>query len=272
MKVVIYVGHHPVLGAGAVFTGPLDLCEFDVVGGFLGRPLETVKAETSDLPVPAEAELAIEGTINPRNMETDGPFAEFTGYYGEVAKCYIINVDTVTRRTDMIYNDLSVGCWEHSQLNTLGATAAVHDAVARVVPTVKHVYLPPSGKGVLTAYISIPKRIEGEAKRAGMAAINSIPPVRMAVVVDEDINVYSEQEVMWAVATRTTPDQDIDIMTRVPGSILDPTSYSELRPERGQMTSKMIIDATRPLGLPFPHKIEWPEDLWRTLKLEDYFG
>ena len=270
MEVVVYVGHHPALAIGAEFTGPIDVCEYDVAGGYLGQPVEVVKAETVDIPVPAYAEIAIEGIINFRKMGTDGPFAEWTGYYGEQSACYIIQVTAITMRQDAIYHNIAAGCWEHPMLNTIGFTGAVYDAVARVVPSVKNIYMPPSGRGVIIAYISIRKRIEGEAKRAALAAINSAASVKIAVVVDEDIDVYNEEEVLWAVATRMCPDLDIDILPRITGGKLDPTAYDETRLKKGTMTSKMIIDATKPVGLPFATRITPPEELWKSMRLEDY--
>jgi UbiD family decarboxylase len=99
--------------AGAEFTGPIDVCEYDVAGAYLDEPLEVVKAETVDIPVPAFAEVVIEGVIDPRKMDMDGPFAEWTGYYGERSECYIIQITGMTMRRNAIYHDLTAGCWEH---------------------------------------------------------------------------------------------------------------------------------------------------------------
>ena len=270
MEIAVYVGHHPAVTAGAEFTGPIDVCEYDVAGAYLDEPLEVVKAETVDIPVPAYAEIVIEGLIDTRKMDMDGPFAEWTGYYGERSECYIIQVTGMTMRRNAIYHDLTAGCWEHPMLNSIGFTGAVYDAVARVVPSVKNVYLPPSGRGVIIAYISIAKRIEGEGKRVALAAINSAASVKIAVVVDEDINIYNEEEVLWAVATRVCPDLDIDIIPFLAGGKLDPTAYDETRMKKGAMTSKMIIDATKPVSLPFPTRIAPPEELWERMRLKDY--
>ena len=270
MEVVVYVGHHPLLAVSAEYTGSIDVCEFDVAGGYLRKPLEVVKAETVDIPVPAYAEIAIEGEIDPNEAGIDGPFAEWTGYYGEQSECYILHVKAITRRRDAIYHDLAAGCWEHPMLNTIGFTAAVYDAVARVVPSVKNVYLPPSGHGVIISYISIAKRFEGEAKRAGLAAVNSAPSAKIAVIVDEEIDVYNEEEVIWALATRVCPDIDIEFIPRIAAGKLDPTAYDMTRLKRGGLNTKMIIDATKPMDTPFPTMITPPEKLWESMKLENY--
>jgi 2,5-furandicarboxylate decarboxylase 1 len=111
--------------------------------------------------------------------------------------------------------------------------------------------------------------------RAALAAVNNdVNSIRTAVVVDEDIDVYNEEEVQWAVSTRVTPDIDIIFLPRVAGCPLAPTSYDEERLKRevsgGTMNTKMVIDATRPVNLPFATRVTPPKDLWNSMKLGDY--
>jgi len=270
MDVAIFVGHHPAVVMGSLTAGDIDENEFELMGGFLGEPIRVTPAETVDLPIPADAEIVIEGTIDPQNMVTDAPFAEWPGYYGIKRPCYLIEVKCITMRHDAIYHDLANSQREHCVSAALGFTSTIYDTIRAVVPTVKDVYLPFSGRHNMIAYISIAQRVPGEAKRAALAAINVYPPVRIAVVVDEDINVYDEEEVLWAIVTRATPESDIDILTRVIGSPLNPTSYDETRLKRGTMVSKMIVDATKSVELPFPTRVTPPKDLWDSIKLEDY--
>lgn len=154
--------------------------------------------------------------------------------------------------------------------SALGKTSMVYNSIKNVVPTVKDVYLPFSGRVNMIGYISIAKRVPGEGKRAALAAINSMDTLRLAVVVDEDIDIYDEEQVLWAIATRTTPDVDVNIIPGVLGCPLNPTSYNETRTKRGTMNSKMIIDATKPVEQPFPTMVTPREDLWKSMKLEDY--
>ena len=270
MEVAIFIGHHPAVALGSLFQGDMDANELELMGGILGEPLEVTQAETVDLLVPAYAEIVIEGTIDPQNMITDGPFAEWEGYYGIELKCYLIQVTCITMRQDAIYHDLAPSQREHVTASVLGKTNIVYKAVKSVVPTVKEVYLPYSGRQNIIAYVSITKRVPGEGMRAALAAVNAMDVTKIAVVVDEDIDVYNEEEVLWAIATRTTVDLDISILPRVLGDPLSPTSYDEARLKRGQMISKMIIDATKPVELPFPTRVTPPRDLWNSMKLEDY--
>jgi len=270
MEVAIFVGHHPAVVMGSLSAGDINENELEVMGGFLEEQLRVTSAETVDLPVPADAEIVIEGTIDPRNMVTDAPFAEWMGYYGIERPCYLIEVKCMTMRHDAIYHDLAPSQREHCVAHVLGYTSVIYDAVRSVVPTVKDVCFPFSGRHELIVYVSIAQRVPGEAKRAALATLNRLSPTRIAVVVDEDIDVYNEEEVTWAIATRVTPDLDIITIPRVLGGALTPTAYDETRLKRGPMDSKMIIDATKPVELPFPTRVTPPKDLWSSMRLEDY--
>ena len=272
MEVVIFIGHHPAVGIGSVVRGSLDRNELEVMGALLGEPLQVTTAETVDLPVPAYAEIAIEGVIDPRNWITDGPFAEYTGYYGESKSSNLIQVTGITMRKDAIFHDLDPGHREHNLCGVLAKESITYDAVKRLVPTVKAVYTPSSGCNVFHTYVSIKKCLQGEGKLAGLAALSEDVSLKVAVVVDEDIDVYNEEEMLWAIATRVTADLDISIIPGVTGQNLDPTRYDETRHERdgGYMVSKMIIDATKPVDLSFPTRITLPEELWNSMSLDDY--
>ncbi len=270
MEIVIAVGHHPAVTMGAITHGGMDVNELELMGGLLGEPLEVTSAETVDLPVPARAEIAIEGIIDPRNMVTDGPFAEYSGYYGLTHPCYLIKVTAITMRKDAIYHDLDPAHREHTLSEALPSMCHVYDVVKRAVPTVQAVYRPYGGTGVYHVYISIKKRIQGEGKFAGLAALSAGPATKLVVVVDEDIDVYNEEEVLWAIATRVEADIDVSIIPWVAGAHLDPSCYDETRFKRGSMTTKMIIDATRPVELPFATRITPPRALWESMSLDNY--
>ena len=89
-------------------------------------------------------------------------------------------------------------------------------------------------------------------------------------VVDDDIDVYNEEEVIWAVLTRATADKDVMFLPGLIGGPLNPTSYNETRLERGTMNTKWIIDATKSVELPFANRVDPPKELWDAMKLEDY--
>ena len=163
MEVVTFLGHHPAvaMAAGAYRSSRMDGDEFELMGALLGESLEVTPAATVDLPVPARAEIAIEGIIDPTKMDTEGPFSEGAGYYGEERPCYIIQVTAITMRRDAIYNDLYPIHQEHNLVGQLGREANIYDAVKRAVPGVKAVHVGPDRQcGKLLIYVSIKKQRE----------------------------------------------------------------------------------------------------------------
>jgi 2,5-furandicarboxylate decarboxylase 1 len=270
MEVVIFIGHHPATCLGSVSSSGIDINELEVMGGYLGESLEVTQCETVELPVPARAEIAIEGVIDPSKMETDGPFAEWMGYYGEVYDCYIIQINAMTMRRDAIYHDLDSSHIEHNFMFGIGGRSNTYEAVKKVAPTVKDVYLPSYGGGQLIVYVSIKKRVPGEGKRAAWAALNSHANRKIAVVVDDDVDVYNDEEVWWAVATRCRPDVDIDIVPHIASALRDPTSYDETGLKRGNLNAKILIDATKPVELPFATRITPDPASWQRISLEEY--
>ena len=271
MAVVIYLGHHPSVVMGSMYSGPQDSNELEVIGGLLGEPLRMTQCETVDLPVPADAEIAIEGVINPKEMSTDGPFAEFMGHYGEGDKpAFIIKITAITMRRDAIYHDLDPAHYEHNLACVLGFESPIYDGVKRMIPTMKGVHLPRGGNYTYHVYVSIKKTSIGQGKLAGLAALGSGTHVKTCIVVDDDIDIYDDNEVLFALATRMVPGRDISIIENSAGNHLDPSAMDETRLKHGPMQDALIIDATKPLTLPTFTRITPPEDLWASMKLEDY--
>ncbi len=275
MEAAIYLGHHPAVDLAAVSRVPLGESEFEIAGGFLGEPLRVVKGETVDLPVPADAEIVIEGIIDPSKMSTDGPYAEYSGYYGEKRPCYIIDVTCITMRKDAIFHHVDTAHREHNLWVGLPYEATVYDVIKRRVPTLKAVHGPVSGCCIYHYYISIAKRAMGEGMVAGLLAIGADVNSKLAIVVDEDIDVFNEAEVMWAVATRVAWDKQVTIIPKVTQGPIDPRCYSEEGLDyeteyQGELIAKVIIDATKPVKLPYSNRITPPKDLWESMKLEDY--
>ena len=270
MEVALVIGHHPAAVMGSCVSGSIDLDEYEVMGGLLGEPLEVVKAKTVDLYVPADAEVVLEGIIHPKTEVDDGPFAEFAGYYGRVMPAYVIEITAITMRKDAIWHDLDPAHCEHNLSGVLSFESAYFSAVKRVVPSVTGVHLPPSGCCLFTVYIQIKKRVMGEANLAAMVALGAVFMGKMVIVVDDDIDIYNEREVMWAVATRVQGDKNITIIPNVSGSHLDPLAYDEDRINKGSMTTKVIIDATKPIGKEFSKRVKPSMEALEKIHLEDY--
>ena len=127
-----------------------------------------------------------------------------------------------------------------------------------------------SGRGQLCVYVSVKKRVPGESKRACWADLNAHANHKFAVVVDDDIDIYNEEEVWWAVSTRCRPDVDVDMVSHIASAIRDPSSYDETGLKRGNLNTKMLIDATRPVELPFATRITQDQATWQRMDLAEY--
>ena len=271
MEAVLFLGHHPAAVIGALARGPMDSDELQIMGGLMDEPLEVVQADTVDLPVPAFAEIAIEGYLDPNEETDDGPFAEYTGFYGPAKDPVgLMHVTAITMRSDAIYHGLDPAHPEHSLAGALTFESQVLDCVKNLVPTVTAVYMPASGTAHFTAYVAIKKRVPGEGMSAGLAAIAANSDIKIAVVVDDDIDIYDERQVLWAISTHFEADTGLAVIPNAMGAHLNPSAYGEVRTEKGPMNTKMVIDATRPATLPFAERIRPHQETWDRIRLEDY--
>jgi 2,5-furandicarboxylate decarboxylase 1 len=206
LEVAIVIGHYPTLHMSSQYRGPLEVDEIHVAGGLSGEPVRLTPAETVDLDVPADAEIVIEGRLLPHVREEEGPFAEFSWTLGPAAMTPVMEVTALTRREDAIYQDVFNAHPEHNLIGMVGREANMLAKVRAVIPTVRGVCLPFSSCCRFATYISIKKEYNGQARNAALTALGADHFVKLAVVVDEDINPYNEAEVMWAVATRVPGD------------------------------------------------------------------
>jgi len=254
--VVIVVGHHPSFSLGALNVASFYDDDYEVIGSVMGEPLRVTASETwgDDFMVPADAEILIEGEVLPHVREIEAPFGEFTGYYGPQRYRWVINVKAITHRRDAIYQDIFVGHRENWILGAIPKEGSLYNRIKAIIPTIKAVCLPNSGCGRFNCYISIDKKSEGESKQAALIALGEVDFIKNVVVVDEDVDPFNEEEVMWCVATRVQPDEDVDILRNVKGNVLDPSLKGNI------LTAKMIIDATRPVERPFAARVQVPAD------------
>jgi len=241
LEVAIAIGCHPALALGAVAKGDIDTDEYKLIGGLLGEPLEVTPGSINDLLIPAQAEIVIEGEILPEVREPEGPFAEFPGYYSGRSTRNVVVVKAINYRNGAAYQDLTPGrAAEHYILGAVPRESSIFKFVRKCVPTIKGVHMPYSGVGAYHCYLSIDQSAAGQAKEAIFAAFAHDHFLKLAICVDDDIDIYDEEQVLWAVATRMQAHKDIFIVKNVMGCILDQTSDEGL-------TSKMGIDATKPL-------------------------
>jgi UbiD family decarboxylase len=245
LDVAISVGVHPAVMLAAASSPPLGVCEFDIANTLLNDQLRLIKCKFVDAYAPADAELVLEGRISASKEVPEGPFVDITGTYDVQRKQPVVEVINVMHRENYVYQALLPSGMEHKLLMGLPFEAAIYEAVSKVVPKVHAVNLSVGGCGWLHAIISIDKQLDGDAKNALLAAFAAHPSLKHAVVVDSDIDVYNLAEVEWAIATRFQASEDLLVIGNVRGSTLDSSADQETG-----LTSKVGIDATRPLSRP----------------------
>lgn len=266
--VILVVGHHPAFYLGALNVAPMGSDDYQLIGSIAGRPLRLTASQTwgADFLVPADAEMIIEGQIPPGVREVEGPFGEYPGTYGPQRVRWVIEVTAITHRRDAVYQDVFVGHREVSLLGAFPKEGSLFNRIRAVVPGVRAVHLPASGAGRFHCYISLDKRFEGEPKQAALIAMGNVDFVKLAVVVDSDIDVFREEDVLWAMATRVQAGRDVEVIRGVKGSALDPSQEDE------GAGDKMIVDATRPLGRPFEARVEVPRAAVEAVDLQALLG
>ncbi|MGZ8433336.1 MAG: UbiD family decarboxylase [Candidatus Binatia bacterium] len=263
LSIAIVVGVHPLFSLGAQAFTPSTDDEYAVIGGMMNEPLRVVKAKTVPVLVPADAELIIEGKILPNVRREEGPFGEFTGHAVSKDERPVIEVTAITHRRNYIFQDVHAGYTEHKLMGAVPREAALIRAVRQTVPTVKNVCMPVSGNCRFHAYISIAKRGPGQAKNAICAAFAADMLLKHVVIVDDDIDVFDEEQVLWAVSNRFQADKDLVVIANAQGSELDPSAGP------GGVNAKMGLDATKPLT-GFAPELRVPDEIMRKIRLEDF--
>ena len=234
LPVAFAVGVHPAIALGSLAIGSIDEDERAIMGALLGEPLELVKCETSDVLVPAHAEMVIEAEILPGARTPEGPFGEFTGYSLGQRDREVVQVKAITHRAGAWFQDITVAHLDHLLLSTIPMEANLYRAVRAMIPSVKAVRVP----GPFTCYVSIEQRLPGQAKNALLAVLGADLYMKRVVVVDHDVDVFDDRQVNWAIATRCQPDRDIIVITHARGSDLDPSTKED------GLTAKWGVDAT----------------------------
>lgn len=260
------LGHHPGFYLGTEALVGMETDEYALIGGILNEPLRLVPSETygDRLLVPADAEIVVEGEVMLDIRDAEGPFGEFTGYYGPQRWGPVVKVKAITSRRDAYYLNILVGHPDTSILGGIPKEAGIYEEVRKSVPGVKAVHFPISGCCRFHVYISIEKRWDGEGKVAAVASLPYHDELKHVVVVDSDIDPFNEREVLWAVATRVQAGDDVEIMRGLRGGALDPSAYIHA------VGDKMLIDATKPKSRPYAERIKVPREVMERMKLDEW--
>jgi len=278
LPAAIVIGAPPHVTYTAVTRIPNNMCEYDVAGALCGHPLEVVRCVTQDLMVPAQAEIVIEGTVPTNIVEMEGAFGEFPGYMAQRDFSFFMELTAITMRRQPIYLAIlsQLPPSESSKMRHIGRAAASHkllrDAGFDNVSEVE--YLECAGANAIVV-VKLKKRSADDAKNAlRLLAKRFIG--KIAIAVDDDINVRDAENILWAIAYRSQPYRDAEIVD-APLFALDPSVAPPGHP-RGLTSAKqprstaLLIDATMPwpyppLSLPKRKYMERALEIWRDLQL-----
>lgn len=248
----VVIGVHPAIWLASGYSTAPGVDELGLAGSILGEPVRTVRCETIDLDVPAEAEIVLEGELVPGDqLEPEGPFGEVTGTYPDPGQAHVFKLKAITRRRDAIYYALHCGFPPTDTQSTtgLGIEIATNEHLQKVdggldlldvrVLTVS---------GLMTLVIKLRPRAEGQAKIALMAALSGpYQQPKLAIAVDDDIDASDLRQIMWSIATRVHAERDVVMIPNVKVWGLDNASPVIPGVEAFQrLGTKWMIDATKP--------------------------
>lgn len=242
LKVAVAVGLCPSVLLAAAMTvefGKDELAISNTLRQLCLREPVAVRKIKSGLLVPAYAEYVLEGRLTD-NLTDEGPFVDITGTQDPVRKQPVVEIDRIYHRDDAIFQIILPGAYEHYLMMGLPREPVIRKAVGVAVPEVHGVRLTEGGCCWLHGVVSITKQREGDAVNAIMAALGAHTSMKLVTVVDDDIDIYDDHDVEWAVATRFQGHKGLVKVRNARGSSLDPSA--------DETTTKIGIDATKPIG------------------------
>lgn len=275
MPIAIAIGMDPTLWFAAFTSIPWGDSEYDYAGGIKGTAIEVIKGEYTGLPLPAHAEIVVEGECQPGNMVDEGPFGEWHGYYANLGLVKVpepvMDVKAIYYRNNPIFTSQLAG---RPILDTTGLPMAISRSTsiwrrleACGIPGIKGVWChsDTAGDGLFIV-VSIEQMYPGHSREVGLIASQFPHQGRYTIVVEEDIDPSDLEQVIWAISTRSRPDQAIEILHHCRSNSADPTISIEEKkkyktPPKPLHNSRAVIDACRPL--------EWKKDWYPMARLSD---
>lgn len=235
LEAAMLIGPPPTTFLTAAAPLPYDADEIEVAERLAGAPIEMRPCKHIDLMVPASTEIVIEGRFLPNERRTEGPFGEFMGYYTTAAPNAVFEVLGVTRRSDAIFHSILCGSAEEVLTLELSVAANIYQRISAVLPGIIDVTCQPF---VLHPVVKIQQQYEGHSRQVLLAVFGAEPTwAKVCTVVDEDVDIYSMDDVMWAVLTRSRPDKNVMIIPETPSFYRDPEK---------DHWGRLGIDATAP--------------------------
>src|SRR5229473_2333542 len=253
MPTVIVLGGDPLTFLMACSETPYGICEYDIVGGLRNKPVKVVRGKITGLPIPANAEIVLEGFVDPKKRMEEGPFGEWTGYYASDTRPEpVLDIKASYHRN----NPIMLGCPplrppdELARYRAVTRSPLLRQNIQKAgVPDVRAVWAHEVGTARMLVGVSITQRYPGHSKQAGHVACQCHVGAycgKYVIVVDEDIDVSNLDELIWAMLTRSDPASSIDIITGAWSTPLDPRIQPQEKAIGNFTNSRAIIDDCRP--------------------------
>jgi UbiD family decarboxylase len=237
LEAAMLIGTRPEIFLAACASPPMDVSELDVAAKIAGAPIGMYRCNTIDLEVPTDTEIVIEGCILPNVRRPEGPFGEFLGFYVPVGDNHVFEVREVNWRSGALYHALLCGSPEDLRPLEAVTAARIYAHVSNMIPGLIDVSCRPN---VMITVMRIKKQYKGHGKHALLAALGShLDYNKVCIVVDEDVDIYDLDDVMWAYLTRGRADKRAMVLEDIPGFYRDPHQ---------DHWGRLIIDATMPWG------------------------
>ena len=222
------LGVHPLDLLASQLRIPAD--EANLIGNMRGEPVPLVRGMTNDVPVAADAEVVVEGYLGEEGyVEPDGPYGEYAGYYGPMHLDPVFHVTGITMRADALHQSVLHGSGpflsraESANLGGVVIEARTRELLQSAGIETQAVYAPPSGAEVQHLRVAIRQEKPGQGKNVIGAVIGGVHSVKHVFVVDDDIDVFDDAQMDWAMATRFQADRDLILFPGVMGMPLDPS-------------------------------------------------
>jgi UbiD family decarboxylase len=244
LAMAVTIGNDPYTTMCSQVKGSIYLDELAAAGGWMGRPVEVVRCETIDVVVPATSEIVLEGELVCGERRLEGPFGEYSGFYGSAAPRQVFRLKAITHRRNPIYLSGLTGMYttDNHVMKQIPHEAMLYNRLRQICPTIRDVHVTDPGGGYHVV-ISMKPTFATQARDVMMAAFTTekIRP-KLVIVVDADVDARDPRHVEWAMAFRFQADRDTIILPRMVGQHLDPSSPAK-------NTSAILgIDATVPYG------------------------
>jgi 2,5-furandicarboxylate decarboxylase 1 len=242
LPVALVLGVDPLLTLASQSPAEADLDDLEVASALHPRPLEVVRLPGHPSPVPAHAELVLLGRLRAGRRAEEGPFGEYPRTYGPGGPAPVIELEKRYRRHQPVMQTILSGGREHFWVGGVPREARLMQALRRAGVGAAAVRLTEGGSCRMHAVVSLRAARPGDAMQAGMSIFAALAPAKLVVVVDDDVDIFDDEQVGWAVATRFQADRDITVLPGCRGGGLDPSAGP------GGVTAKLIMDATVPDG------------------------